>query len=94
MWQALAGAGLGLVKGGQEKQQEWQDRMLAAETQRYSPWTKLQAQPVQRAPGGIARGIEGALGGAQMMQNAGMQDAQQNYYKALAERMARQNAAV
>lgn len=43
-------AGLGLVKGlTVDKAKENRQRQLAAETQRYSPWTGMQAQAIQNA---------------------------------------------
>lgn len=70
------GLGLGLLKGNEAKRQEHKDRILAAQTQRYSPWTKMQAQPVQRAPGMLSSGLEGGLSGmaiGQSVQNYGNQ---------------------
>lgn len=71
---ALAiGAGVGLLKSeAVDRPREQRQRKLAAETQRYSPWTGLQAQPVQEAdPLGSALSF-GATG-AQM--GAGMENA-------------------
>lgn len=77
-WLPLAGLAAGAVGGvmkhQQQKKQEDADRQLAATTQQYSPWTHLQAQPVQRAgsmfgdvlQGGIGGGMSGASLGAGM----------------------------
>lgn len=50
-WTGLAiGAGLGLLKSETvDKDREERQRRLAAETQRYSPWTGLQAGPIQES---------------------------------------------
>ncbi len=66
----LAGMGLGLAKTGVEAAYSApRSRKLAAETQRYSPWTGLQAQPVERVdPFGNL--MQGAVAGAGMQQAA------------------------
>lgn len=75
---ALAiGAGVGLLKSELVDQpKEQRQRKLAGATQRYSPWTGLQAQPVQEAdPLGSA--LQFGATGAQMgssIQNAQAQD--------------------
>lgn len=46
---ALAGAGLGLLKGVSAKKQEARDRALAAETARWSPWTGMKPTMPERA---------------------------------------------
>lgn len=86
----MAGGGLGLVKGILDQGREAKDRQVAAETTRYSPWTHMQAQPVQRADllgsamqGGTAGAMMGQ--GYQNMQNQqGLVDAQTGYYNAAA----------
>lgn len=45
----LIGAGTGLLKTEADKKKEARQRQLAATTQLYSPWTGLQANPVQEA---------------------------------------------
>lgn len=67
---SLIGAGAGLaggigkaaVAGGKEAR----ERKLASDTQRYSPWTQLQAQPIEQADpfGDVGSGLAGgaALG--------------------------------
>lgn len=72
---ALAiGAGVGLLKSQTiDKAKEAKQRELAAETQRYSPWTGLKADPVKTAdPLGsmLQYGATGAALG-QNMQSAG-----------------------
>lgn len=42
---ALAGGAKAAIAGGKESR----DRQLAADTQRYSPWTGMQAAPVESA---------------------------------------------
>lgn len=66
---ALLGGGLGIIQGREKQQQEQKDRELAAQTQKYSPWTHLQAQPVQRAPSLLNSGLQGGLGGASFGQS-------------------------
>ncbi len=47
---AGAGAGVGVGKSELvDRPREERQRKLAAQTQRYSPWTGLQAQPIQEA---------------------------------------------
>lgn len=69
----LIGAGGGLLKSVTvDKAREDRQRKLAAATQRYSPWTQLQAQPIQEAdPFGSTLGY-GGLGAdqGQKIQNA------------------------
>lgn len=61
MWPMLIMAGVNAVSN-QGKEQK--DRDLAAATQRYSPWTGLQAQPVKRAnfAGDLAQGYGSYMG--------------------------------
>lgn len=64
---ALAGAGLGLLKGEADKKREKKERLLNAEIVRYSPWTRLNPEPVQSAdPMGSI--LQGGLSGAMMGQ--------------------------
>lgn len=47
---ALIGGGIGLAKSEFfDRPQAERDRNVAAETTRWSPWTRMQAQPVQEA---------------------------------------------
>lgn len=68
------GSALGLVKSQVvDKPKADKQRKLAAETQRYSPWTHLQANPVQEAdPFGsvLQYGVTGGMLGANMEQAA------------------------
>ena len=96
---ALAGLGLGYIKQREAAKNEQADRILAGQTQALSPWTKLQAQPVQRAPGLVSSLGEGALQGAsfgqglqkfqgeQALQNSTIsnQQAQADLYRRLLE---------
>lgn len=83
----IIGAGVGLGKSALwDQPQAARDRTLAAETQRYSPWTGLKAQPIKEAdPIGQAAtfGLNGAALG-QNIQDAKAQDAlnasMANYY--------------
>ena len=70
------GSGAGAIAGGVKAKlagdQANRERKLAAETQRYSPWTDLKAEPVQEANpvGDVVQGVTGggmfgqSLGGA------------------------------
>ena len=63
---AGAGGGLlmGKLKNDKAKQMENSDRNLAAETQRYSPWTGMHAGQIRNANSVGADLFGGALGGA------------------------------
>ena len=67
-------AGIGLLKSQTvDKDREKRQRKLAAETQRYSPWTGLKAGPIQEAdPFGSAL----QYGGAGAMMGAGYANSQ------------------
>lgn len=67
---ALIMGGTGLVKSELiDRPKEDRQRWLAAQTQRYSPWTKLQAGPIEEAdPFGSA--FQGGIQGYAMGQNA------------------------
>jgi hypothetical protein len=80
---ALAiGAGVGLLKSQTvDKDKEKRQRALAAETQRYSPWTGLHADPIQQAdPFGSALqfGATGAALGQNAQSASDMHDYMQN----------------
>jgi hypothetical protein len=66
----LAGAALGGVKTLFGKGRESRDRKLAAETQRYAPWTGLEAKPVQEESlfGNL---LQGGVTGAMLGQGLG-----------------------
>lgn len=75
---ALAGglAALGLVKGMTvDKDKENRQRALAAETQRWSPWTGMQAQAPQEADP-LAGALQGGMAGAMLGQGMANADAQ------------------
>lgn len=68
------GAGVGALAGGVKSAiaggKEARDRQLAADTQRYSPWTGLQAGPIEAAnPVGDIMG--GAVSGGTFAQQFG-----------------------
>lgn len=67
---ALIGAGLGLLKGKGDKEQERRDRALAAETARWSPWTGMQAQMPQNVSM-AGEVLKGGATGAMMGQGMG-----------------------
>ena len=77
---ALAAAA-GLVKGlTVDKEREDRQRKLAAETQRYSPWTHMQANPIQEAdPLGSAIGF--GTTGAMLGQSIDNSKAQNDWLK-------------
>ncbi len=64
----LAGAALGGAKGMSDEGKEKEDRKAAAETMRWSPWTRLNAGPIKKADmaGSILQGgMTGAMMGGQ-----------------------------
>lgn len=69
---ALGGAGLGIGKGILDQNRERKDRQIAAQTARWSPWTGMAAQPVQRADL-LGSTIQGGLQGASFGQGLGQQ---------------------
>lgn len=86
MWPLLALAGMKMIGDtGKESRQ----RKLASETQRYSPWTNLQANPIQEAdPLGTAMQTYGTIeaGKAGEADKAGklkLQNAQVDYLNTL-----------
>lgn len=66
---AAAGAISGKMKNDRAKQIEASDRQLAADTQRYSPWTHLQAQPIRSAGSTFGDVFGGGVNGAMTGQN-------------------------
>lgn len=65
---SAAGMGLGAYKNAEARKQERRDALLAAETARWSPWTGMMPQPIQRnnQTGDI---MQGGLSGLSMGQN-------------------------
>ena len=70
MLPVLVGAGLGLVKGHMDRQQEKKDRKTQAEIQRWSPWTGMQGQNV-KSTSMLGSAAQGAMGGAMVGQMMG-----------------------
>lgn len=74
-WAPLAMAAMGGIMGKQKNDRaqaiESDDRKLAAETQRYSPWTRMQANPIRRAGSQFGDIFGGAVNGAMMGQSLG-----------------------
>ncbi len=69
---ALIGAGAGAAKSEfSDKPREARQRKLAAETIRWSPWTHMQAQPIQEADL-LGSTVQGGLTGLSMGQNMGL----------------------
>ncbi len=67
---AMIGGGLGVGKYFMDKEKEDKQRVLAAETARWSPWTGMQAQMPQQAD--LAGSVmQGAVTGAMMGQYMG-----------------------
>lgn len=70
----LAGLAAGLAKDVLvDKPQESRDRKLAAETQRYSPWTNLRANPI-RESNTFNSMLQGGVTGLQMGMDPGFQN--------------------
>ncbi len=66
----LIGAATGMFKGGMDAKKEKAQRDQASAAQRWSPWTHIQAGPIQTAdPMGST--MQGALAGASMGQQFG-----------------------
>lgn len=71
---ALAGGGLGMLKGHMQNQREKQiedsDRNLAAATAQYSPWTGMKPQEIRHAGSAfgsmLGSGLQGGMMGAMM----------------------------
>lgn len=70
------GAGAGALSGGIKAKmaadKEAKDRALAADTQRFSPWTGLQAGPIEHA-NPVGDIFQGAVGGGMFGQGLGQQ---------------------
>lgn len=79
----LIGAGTGVVKSELiDRPKEKRDRKLAAETQRLSPWTGLQAQAIKEADP-LASALQFGGAGAQMGMGIQNQGLNQKMYGAL-----------
>lgn len=71
---AMLGMGaLNMIQGANKEKRQTE---LAAATQRYSPWTKLQAQPIESADpvGNLAQAGGAALGHEQAKEASGSRD--------------------
>lgn len=66
---AAAGALAGKAKNDRAKDVESSDRTLASATQRYSPWTGMQAGPIHHAGSAFGDVFGGGVGGAMMGQS-------------------------
>lgn len=66
----LAGAALGVLKGGMDQKQEARDRQAAAATQRYQPWTGIATPEIKRGDM-LGSTMQGGLAGAMMGQSLG-----------------------
>jgi hypothetical protein len=66
------GAGMGALKNKRAQEVENSDRKLAAETQRYSPWTGLKAQPIRQAGSTFGDVLGGGMAGFGVAQSAGL----------------------
>jgi hypothetical protein len=82
MLQAILG-GMSLLQQREKNEQAKRDRLLAAQTQALSPWTKLQAQAPGAVESPIAAGIGGYASGMAQEQANKMGDI--NQQKAMAE---------
>lgn len=78
----LAGAGMGVLKGMGDKKKEAADRKVAAETARWSPWTGMQPEQVQRADM-MGSAMQGGLAGGAMGQGFAQTGAYEDYLAAL-----------
>jgi hypothetical protein len=67
----VAGAVAGKMKNDRAKAVENSSRQLASQTQRYSPWTGLQAQPIQNAGSATGDVLGGGLAGLGTAQSMG-----------------------
>ena len=83
---AAGGAAMGAMKNQGDEQIEAEDRRMAAETARYSPWTGMQPGQIRQAnlqnnvmQGAMAGGMMG-MNVNQMNQGNALMDAQTNYY--------------
>ncbi len=87
---ALISGGIGLAKSEFiDKPNETKDRIMAATTARYSPWTKMQPQDVQRT-NPLGEAMAWGAQGAALGQNMETADADRKLKAMLAEKTARQ----
>lgn len=82
-------AGMGLLKGRQDKEQQNRDRGLQATTVALSPWTHMSPSqiPIQAAGGGIAEGLGGFIGGQGQMANFAAADQDMAFKNALMSKL-------
>lgn len=69
---AAGGAAAGIAKAKMAADREAKDRQLAADTQRNSPWTGMQAGPIRESDG-VGDVLGGTIGGAMAGQGIGNQ---------------------
>jgi hypothetical protein len=67
----LAGAGMGVLKSGEERRKAEADRQLQAAVATYSPWTGMQADTNFQDPNVMGNTMQGAMGGAMLGQGLG-----------------------
>ena len=79
---AAAGAASGIAKGKMASDREAKDRQLAADTQRNSPWTGMQAGPIREADV-VGDVLGGTVGGAMAGQGLASQFAPAPKFDAL-----------
>lgn len=86
LWAALAaGAGAGLVKSEfVDKPNEKKDRINAATTMRYSPWTGMKPEQVERASA-LASALQGGAQGAALGQSLGKYEGDMKLQEGLAK---------
>jgi len=84
---AAGGAAMGAMKNQGDEQIEADDRRLAAETMRYSPWTGMRPGQIRQAnlqnsvmQGAMSGGMMG-MNMNQMQQGNELMNAQKNYYQ-------------
>lgn len=94
-WMPLIMAAGGAVKGISDKKQETRDRIASSEATRYSPWTGMQGQPVQKADvaGSTLQGFSAGMGLGQNMDSADQANAFQKQQLALQQQQADSQAA-
>lgn len=78
MWPLIAMAALSAVQYSEQQKKAARDRKLAAKTQELSPWTGLQAGPVNE-PSAVGTIGSGLAQGYAMQQSGAAQDAAKAY---------------